>query len=103
MRQVTRPLTGHAADQTAMRRQNLSLALRALRDGGPQSRSRLAEATGLNKATVSSLVTELAERGLVAEGDLARGEVGRPAAAIHLSGADVCGLGAEVNVGYVAV
>jgi predicted NBD/HSP70 family sugar kinase len=103
MRQVTRTTTGHPADQTVMRRQNLSLALRELRESGPQSRARLAAATHLNKATISSLVTELAERGLVAEGELARGEVGRPAAAIHLSGADVCGIGAEVNVGYVAV
>ncbi len=103
MRQVAQPHTEHPADQTHMRRQNLSLALRELRRAGPQSRAKLAEATQLNKATISSLVTELAERGLVAEGDLARGEVGRPAAAIHLSGADVCGIGAEVDVGYVAV
>jgi predicted NBD/HSP70 family sugar kinase len=86
-----------------MRRQNLSLALRQLRQGGPQSRARLADTTGLNKATVSSLVTELLERGLITEGDLARGEVGRPAAALHLSGADICAIGVEVNIGFIAI
>ncbi|MGH3507695.1 MAG: ROK family protein, partial [Nocardioidaceae bacterium] len=82
--------------------QNLSLALRQLRDHGPQSRARLAEVTRLNKATVSSLVTELVARGLVVEGDRERGEVGRPAQVVRLSGAEVCGMGAEVNVGYVS-
>ena len=43
--------------------------------------------TALNKATISSLVTELSERGLVAEGELERGEVGRPAQTVPLSGA----------------
>lgn len=104
MRHGTRSApTGRAADQTVMRQQNLSLALRQLRDGGPQSRARLADVTRLNKATVSSLVSELVARGLVVEGELSRGEVGRPAQVVRLSGSEVCGLGAEVNVGHVAV
>src|SRR3712207_8308287 len=41
---------------------------------GPRSRARIAEETGLNKATVSSLVAELAERGLVTAGDVHRGD-----------------------------
>ena len=53
------------ADQMSLRRSNLSPVLRSLRDHGPRSRARLAADLGLNKATVSSLVTELAERGLV--------------------------------------
>ena len=52
-----------AADQATLRRSNLSLVLRALRDSGPRSRARLASDLRLNKATVSSLVTELTERG----------------------------------------
>ena len=56
------------ADQATLRRANLSLVLRALRDAGPRSRARLAADLGLNKATVSSLVTELRERGLVRDG-----------------------------------
>ena len=48
---------------------------------GPRSRARIAQETGLNKATVSSLVAELADRGLVTAGDVDRGgSVGRPGA-----------------------
>jgi predicted NBD/HSP70 family sugar kinase len=91
-----------AADQLTVRRSNLSLVLRRLRAAGPRSRARLATETGLNKATVSSLVTELVDRGLVVEGDVERGNVGRPAQAVAVAGR-VCGLGVEINVDYVAV
>jgi predicted NBD/HSP70 family sugar kinase len=103
MRQHNGSGSGRAADQALMRRQNLSLVLRRLRDRGPQSRARLAEQTGLNKATISSLVAELGDRGLVADADSARGEVGRPAQLVRLSGSGVCALGAELDVGQVAV
>ena len=67
------------ADQTSLRRANLRLVLRWLRDEGPRSRARLAADLGLNKATVSSLVADLVERRLVAEGEIDRaGAVGRP-------------------------
>lgn len=91
-----------AADQLSVRRANLALVLDRLRLAGPRSRARIATETGLNRATVSSLVADLAERGLVAEGDLSRGRVGRPAQAVELAGS-ACGLGVEVNVDYVAV
>jgi len=92
------------ADQVVVRRSNLGLVLRTLRDSGPRSRARLADETGLNKATVSSLVAELIDRGLVAEGGVDRaGAVGRPGVVVELDGRRVCGIGAEVNVDYVAV
>ena len=90
-----------AADQTTLRRTNLALVLRSLRDGGARSRARLAADLGLPKATVSSLVAELAERGLVREGNVARGGVGRPGLMVQLDGQTVCGIGAEVNVHHV--
>ena len=87
-----------------MRRSNLGLVLRHLRDHGPRSRARIAQETGLNKATVSSLVAELTERGLVSAGELHRGgTVGRPGLIVHLDGQGVCGIGVELNVDYVAV
>ena len=68
------------ADQATVRRSNLGLVLRHLRDAGPRSRARIAQDTGLNKATVSSLVAELADRRLITTGDVDRaGSVGRPA------------------------
>ena len=87
-----------------MRRSNLGLVLRHLRDHGPRSRARIAQETGLNKATVSSLVAELTERGLVSAGELHRGgTAGRPGLIVHLDGRGVCGIGVELNVDYVAV
>ena len=91
-----------AADQATLRRSNLSLVLRALRDSGPRSRARLASDLRLNKATVSSLVTELTERGLVHDAGEERGAVGRPATVVELDGHRVCGIGAEINVHHVA-
>jgi predicted NBD/HSP70 family sugar kinase len=106
-----RPLYGTAAgphsvapaDQATVRRSNLGLVLRHLRDHGPRSRAKIAQETGLNKATVSSLVAELAQRRLVTDGDVDRaGSVGRPGLTVHLDGRAVCGIGVELNVDYAA-
>lgn len=95
-------VSSHAlTDQRALRRANLSNVLSVLRDG-PRSRARLAEDLGLNKATVSSLVSELIERRLAREGSSERGSVGRPGTVIELDGEAVCGVAAEVNVNHVA-
>ncbi|MEN8706323.1 MAG: ROK family transcriptional regulator [Nocardioides marinisabuli] len=98
-------LTGSSAtaDQVAVRRHNLSLVLGHLRRHGDRSRARVAEETGLNKATVSSLVAELVERGLVSEGEAERGGVGRPAQAVGLDGRHLVALGAEINIDYLSV
>jgi predicted NBD/HSP70 family sugar kinase len=95
---------GAPADQAAVRRGNLGRVLRLLRDEGPRSRARIAEETGLNKATVSSLVAELADRGLVTTGDVHRGgSVGRPGLLVELDGRAVSAIGVELNVDFVAV
>jgi|tagenome__1003787_1003787.scaffolds.fasta_scaffold20866118_2 predicted NBD/HSP70 family sugar kinase len=91
------------ADQATVRRSNLGLVLRHLRDSGSRSRARIAQETGLNKATVSSLVAELIDRRLVTAGDVHRaGSVGRPGLIVHLDGGTVCGIGVELNVDYAA-
>jgi predicted NBD/HSP70 family sugar kinase len=93
-----------AADHVSLRRNNLSVVLRHVRELGPRSRARIAADTGLNKATVSSLVAELVERGLLREGlaDSSR-VLGRPGQLVELDGSGVCGIGAEINVDYLAV
>src|SRR3954447_20235657 len=90
------------SDQGTVRRANLALVLRSLRDAGPRSRARLAADLGLNKATVSSLVSELRERGLVREGSAERGAVGRPGTIVEINGAGAFGVGAEINVHHVS-
>jgi predicted NBD/HSP70 family sugar kinase len=105
LRRLPGPVAGVVpADQAAVRRGNLGLVLRLLRDAGPRSRARIAQETGLNKATVSSLVAELADRGLVTTGDVDRGgSVGRPGVTVHLDGSGVCGIGVELNVDFIAI
>lgn len=97
-------VTAAPADQLTVRRSNLSLVLSHLRDAGPRSRARIAADTGLNKATVSSLVAELVERGLVGEGEVERaGSVGRPGQSVGLAAGLVVGVGVEVNADFVDV
>jgi predicted NBD/HSP70 family sugar kinase len=81
---------------------NLSAVARLLAHG-PSSRARLAEETGLNKTTISSLVAELIQRGVVEESGVeADGTVGRPAQMLELSDDHLVGLGLEINVDYLA-
>jgi predicted NBD/HSP70 family sugar kinase len=89
------------SDQGTVRRANLALVLRSLRDSGPRSRARLAADLGLNKATVSSLVGELMDRGLAREGSSERGAVGRPGTIVEINGGGAFGVGAEINVHHV--
>lgn len=85
-----------------MRRSNLALVLRHLRDAGPRSRATVAVETGLNRGTVSSLVSELIDRGLLREGQVERdGAVGRPGQTVELDGSGIGGIGVEINVDYV--
>src|SRR6185503_3459004 len=92
------------ANQRAVRRHNLGVVLRHLSDHGPRSRATIALETGLNKTTVSSLVTELIGLELLVERGLEqRGTVGRPGQVVELSGEGVVALGLEINVDYLAV
>jgi predicted NBD/HSP70 family sugar kinase len=92
------------ADQTTVRRANLRVVLQHVAATGACSRAQIAAETGLTRGTVSSLVTELIDLGLLrdtGETTSPRG-VGRPGAALELADV-VVGVGLEVNVDYVAV
>ena len=91
------------ANQRSVRRHNLGVVLRHVAERGPRSRAAIAQETGLNKTTVSSLVGDLIEFGLVRETELEqRGTVGRPPLPVELSGAGVAGLGLEIGVDFLA-
>ncbi|MCD5311241.1 ROK family transcriptional regulator [Kineosporia babensis] len=74
----------------ALRSTNRRRLLDLLREHGELSRADLARRTGLSATTVSSLITELATQGMVAEGgvdDHSRtGRTGRPARLVRLVG-----------------
>ncbi|MEU6407696.1 ROK family transcriptional regulator [Microbispora sp. NPDC046933] len=93
-----------AVRHDAMRARNLALVLGAVGARGSVTRAALAEMTGLTKTTVSKLVGDLIEGGLVVEtGAVRDGERGRPGVEIRISGQRVAALGLEINVDYLAV
>lgn len=89
----------------SVRRENLSLVLRQITEHGPRSRAALALETGLNKSTVSSLVAELIESGLLRDSEPAEPPfeaVGRPPQNVELHPEGPFVLGLEINVDYLA-
>jgi predicted NBD/HSP70 family sugar kinase len=90
--------------QSSLRAHNLALVLRQVAaTGRPVSRADVAAATGLTRATVSTLVEELVRGQLVAEiGPAPRSGAGRPATGLMLAGSGPAGLGLEINVDYLA-
>lgn len=96
------------AGHSDVRRNNLEVVLRHLSVMGTDSRASIAARTGLTPSTVSRLVGELMELGLVREADgdgdtTPRRSPGRPATLLELDGRHVLSLGAEINVDYIAV
>ena len=78
----------------------------ALRDDGTASRADIARRTGLSRSTVSTLVSELQDRGLVVEREFPpAGRQGRPAMQLALDpsagaavGIDFCLVGSEMCI-----
>lgn len=65
---------------------NLSTILRRVHRAGPASRAELTRETGLNRSTISGLVSELVERGLVLEVEpRSTKQVGRPSPVVQAS------------------
>ncbi|MEU1884743.1 ROK family transcriptional regulator [Micromonospora rifamycinica] len=82
---------------------NRAVVLRHVRLHAPCSRADIAATTGLNKATVSSLVTELLDRRLVRETGLTENRVGRPATMLVLDGAPYAALGLQIGADDLVV
>ncbi|WP_034610800.1 ROK family protein [Cellulomonas sp. URHD0024] len=93
------------ARQEQMRDQNLAVALRAIIDAvKPLSRAQLAAQAGLARATVTGLVDQLVEAGLVRELEPTQTQrAGRPAVPLVAQRGTVAGLGMEINVDYLGV
>ncbi|MFN8401720.1 MAG: ROK family transcriptional regulator [Anaerolineales bacterium] len=91
------------ADQAFLRETNLALVVRLIHNQSPLSRAQLAGITGLNKSTVSSLVDELIERGLVYETGSNTGGTGRPATLLEINPNAGHVIGVELGVDFVSV
>ncbi|MDK6830503.1 ROK family transcriptional regulator [Actinomycetaceae bacterium UMB8039B] len=83
----------------SLRAMNLSLALRhILAAPGEISRSGISQATGITRATISRLVDELINAGLVLELEPSIGGRGRPANRLTPAPGRAVALGLEVNI-----
>jgi predicted NBD/HSP70 family sugar kinase len=92
-------------DLSDVRRHHLSVVLEHLVRSGARSRAAIAHDTGLTKATVSALVADLLDRGLVDEFPAppgAPGKLGRPATAVAPAGHRIGALGLEIDADEVA-
>lgn len=87
-----------------VRRHNLALVMEHAAAHATVSRAEIARLTGLTKGTVSVLVAELLDRGLLLEhGPQADGQIGRPRSELALNGDGLCGVGLEIGVDYLSV
>lgn len=90
-------------DQALVRQINLSLVMNILRTQAPISRAALAQASGLNKATVSDLVFDLMERGFIREVGMKSSGTGRPATLLTLHPAAGFIVSCEIAVDFIEV
>lgn len=92
-------------DHTTMREMNLALILKTLRVHAPVARVALANLTGLNKTTVSTMVRLLLESGLVREVgvDMTSGDVGRRAINLEINPAAGAIVSLEIGVGFISI
>lgn len=84
---------------------NLALVVGILASSGPMSRANVSIASGLTKSSVSDLVKELLNKGLVIEAGIETVGTagGRPGTVIAINDDGAAGLGLEINVDYLSV
>jgi len=99
------PLGASAIRQANLREHNLGLVLRLIIDSPvPVSRADIAVATGLTRATVSSLADRLIMASLVAElPPVMSQRAGRPAVPLVPAAGTLAAVGMEINVDYLGV
>ncbi len=90
-------------DQASLREFNLSSVLKLIYKQAPLSRAQLATRTGLNKSTISSLVEDLIERGLIHETGVNSVGAGRPATLLEIDAHVGAVIAVELGVDFVAV
>lgn len=86
-----------------VRRHHMSMVVELLLERGPRSRAHLAEATGLTKGTLTSLVGELLDRGVLVELDARRdGQMGRPGVDVEVRSSHYGAMSLEISVDGLA-
>lgn len=93
----------NTADQVWVRKINRSIILSVFRKQKTLSRARLANETGLNPSTVSSIISELISEDFIRETDLIHPSTGRPGRLLEINPDGGCAMGIEINVDYIEI
>ncbi|MBT3320698.1 MAG: ROK family transcriptional regulator [Anaerolineae bacterium] len=96
-------MSQNTADQAMVRELNLSLVLRLIHNEAPISRAKIAQTTGLNKSTVSSLAEFLLKNKLIHETGIGSTGTGRPARLLEVNAFAGGIIGVEFGVDHIAV
>ena len=96
--------TQRGATQDAVRRHNLAAILGHLHRNGPSSRAQLTRLLGLNRATIGTLVDELASRRLAVEAaEPERGARGRPSKVVGVRSDTFMVIDVEIGVAAITL
>ncbi len=88
-------------NQHVVKKQNKSLVLKMIQRSSPISRAEIANVTGLNKGTVSSLVTELLEAQLIYESGQGVSSGGRRPVMLLFNQTAGYSIGIDIGVNYL--
>lgn len=88
-------------NQQVVKRNNKALVLQLVMEKEPISRADIAQVSGLNKATVSSLVSELLEDDLVYESGPGKSSGGRRPVILHFNKIAGYSIGIDIGVNYI--
>lgn len=102
--EIGRESRARPADHRSVRRHNMGLVVANVAAGGPRSRARISAETGLNPSTVSSLIGDLIDSGLLREAGIEQdGTVGRPGRSLELNPEGGAAIGIEIGDDGVGV
>ncbi|MEH7117058.1 ROK family protein [Neobacillus vireti] len=88
-------------NQQVVKRNNKSLVLQMIIEKEPISRADIAQVTGLNKGTVSSMVNELLEEELIFESGPGESSGGRRPVLLHFNKTAGYAIGIDIGVNYI--
>lgn len=88
-------------DLALIKKMNTSIVLEAIIKHAPLSRAQISELTGLNKATVSSLVQDLIDSNLVLENGPGESSGGRKPVMLLFNGTAGYAVGIDLGVNYI--
>lgn len=94
-------MTTTTGDQALIKRMNTAIVLEAILRAEPLSRARISEITGLNKATVSSLVQDLIDNRLVREIGTGVSSGGRKPVLLEFIASAGYAVGVDIGVNYL--